>query len=65
MSSDRQAVAIRFGTKKGTKTLREYSSYPVFPAAYPNRKIRRLYARDRVDLMPTEWRVFITTGRVH
>lgn len=59
-----QASAFQVSTKDGKRTVRELSDYPVIPAGYPNRAVRRTLARGRVDLLPTAWREFVTNLRV-
>lgn len=50
---------------RGYRTVREASIYPVVPANYPNRQVRRLVARKRIDLLPTEWRIHLTPLILH
>lgn len=62
MSSNQyQAAAFLVSTAKGGKrTVRKFSHYPTVPAHHPNRAVRRLARKGRVDLMPTAWRTFFT-----
>lgn len=60
MTSNRfQAESFQTPTKHGQRTHRELSTYPTVPATYPNREVRRLALRRRVDLMPTPWRIWV------
>jgi len=53
-----QAFAFKQDTKNGTRTVRESSTYPPIPAAWPSRAVRRAvkYAE---HLVPSAWKQFV------
>lgn len=54
-----QAQAHQVATKNGFRTDRAKSTYPVIPALFPGRAVRRALTY-RMGALPASWRHFIT-----